>query len=108
MVRLGIVRVQFRGAGKLPERFGAVPLVEKNHASESCMSSGGTVIELYRLAGCSFSLRQRLEGINFTAECHHCVIIGKPGPAKCIIGLNIDGLLVVPAGIFISYAVFCL
>ena len=77
-------------------------MVEKDHASEGCMGSWETVVEFDRFPGRGFRLRQRLAGINFTAECPHCVIVGKPGPAKGIIGLNLDGLLVVPAGIFIS------
>jgi hypothetical protein len=66
------------------------------------MGSRETIIEFDRLPGRSFGLRQNPEGIKYTVECPYGVIIGKPGPTKGIIGLNIDGPLEVPAGIFIS------
>jgi hypothetical protein len=102
MERLAIVRIQFCGPRKLIECLHAITMVEKDHASEGCMGSWDTVIEFDRFPGRGFRRRQRLEGINFTPDCLHCVTIGKPGPAKRIVGLNLDGLLVVPAGIFIS------
>ena len=66
------------------------------------MGSWDTVIEFDRFPGRGFRPLQSLGGINFTRDCSACIIIGKPGPAKSIVGLNLDGLLVVAAGIFIS------
>ena len=66
------------------------------------MGSWETIVELDCLASRSFCLRQCLTGIEFTQDCPLCVIVGKPGPAKGIVGLNIDSLLVVPASFFIS------
>ena len=66
------------------------------------MSSWETIVEFQRLPGCGFCLQQRLTGIAITHDCPLCVIVGEPRPTKGVIGLKIDSLLVVPAGIFIS------
>ena len=98
MERLGFERVQFVRACELLDCHARVPAVEKNHASESCMSSWETVVEFQRLAGCGFCLLQRLTGIEFTHDCPLSVIVGERRPTKGVIGLKIDSLLVVPAG----------
>ena len=66
------------------------------------MGSWESVVECERFPGRALRLRQCLEGVKFTAECPHCVVIGKSGPAEGIIGLNIDGPLIEPAGVFIG------
>ena len=62
------------------------------------LSSSSTALR----AAVSSACRRRLTGIEIHPNCPLRVIVGETRPTEGIIGLKIDGLPVIPAGIFIS------
>src|SRR5882757_8667707 len=87
VVRLGVLRVEFRGTGDFFERVRPVPSVEEDCGSENVVGLRETVVELDGPAARSFGLRQDLPWIQTGAECADGVILTEPRPAEGVIRL---------------------